>query len=51
VDSVSSTYTYILADARSREAVIIDPVFEKAERDLKLINEMGLTLKYARMFK
>ena len=46
-DNVSSTYTYILADAQSREAVIIDPVFELHRRDLALIRELGLKLKYA----
>ena len=42
----SSTYTYLLADADSKEAVIIDPVLETVERDFKLITELGLTLKY-----
>jgi sulfur dioxygenase len=42
----SSTYTYLLADADSREAVIIDPVIETIERDFKLINDLGLKLKY-----
>jgi len=45
-DNVSSTYTYILADADSREAVIVDPVFELHRRDLALIKELGLKLKY-----
>lgn len=40
------TYTYLLADAESGEAVIIDPVLEQAERDLRLINELDLKLKY-----
>src|SRR5688572_20726383 len=42
----SSTYTYLLADSNSREAVIIDPVLETAERDLKLIRELDLKLKF-----
>lgn len=42
----SSTYTYLLADSIGREAVIIDPVIETIERDLKLISELGLKLKY-----
>ena len=46
-DSSSSTYTYLVADDNSREAVIIDPVFEQAIRDLALIRELGLTLRYA----
>ncbi|MGZ3477248.1 MAG: MBL fold metallo-hydrolase [Polyangiales bacterium] len=43
-DQVSSTYTYLLADERTREAVIIDPVFEQHARDAALIRELGLTL-------
>lgn len=46
-EPVSSTYTYILADPTSREAVIIDPVLEKAERDATLARELGLTLTVA----
>lgn len=46
-DNVSSTYTYVLADAATREAVIIDPVFELHRRDLALIKELGLKLKFA----
>lgn len=46
-DKESSTYTYILADVTSKEAVIIDPVLELAERDAQLINDLGLKLKYA----
>ena len=47
IDPTSSTYTYILADAKSREAVVIDAVFEQADRDLALLNELGLQLKFA----
>ncbi|MBN8609962.1 MAG: MBL fold metallo-hydrolase [Deltaproteobacteria bacterium] len=46
-DLESSTYTYLLADEVSRDAVIIDPVLENVERDLTLIRELGLTLRYA----
>lgn len=42
----SSTYTYLLADADSLEAVIIDPVLETVDRDLQLIKELNLTLLY-----
>ena len=45
-DPDSSTYTYLIADDTTHEAVIIDPVIEQAERDLKLIREHGLRLKY-----
>ena len=43
----SSTYTYLLADETSKEAVIIDPVLETAERDLTLISELGLKILYS----
>ena len=46
VDPPSSTYTYLLADSRSSEAVLIDPVFEQARRDSALIHELGLRLLY-----
>jgi sulfur dioxygenase len=45
-DPESSTYTYLLADERTREAVIIDPVLERVERDLALITELGLRLTH-----
>jgi sulfur dioxygenase len=45
-DPQSSTYTYLLADEGSREAVLIDPVFEQARRDVALIEELGLKLKW-----
>ncbi|MGH7039324.1 MAG: MBL fold metallo-hydrolase [Stellaceae bacterium] len=43
-DPSSSTYSYLLADGRTREAVLIDPVFEQVRRDAALIEELGLTL-------
>ncbi|XP_028985579.1 persulfide dioxygenase ETHE1, mitochondrial-like [Betta splendens] len=46
-ESESSTYTYLLADAQTKEAVLIDPVLETIDRDLKLIEELGLDLKVA----
>ncbi|MEQ8697308.1 MAG: MBL fold metallo-hydrolase [Bauldia litoralis] len=45
-DPQSSTYTYLLADPDSRDAVLIDPVFEQVRRDAALIEELGLTLRY-----
>ena len=45
-DPQSSTYTYLLADPSSREAVMIDPVFEQARRDAALVEELGLTLRW-----
>jgi sulfur dioxygenase len=46
-DLESSTYTYLLADEDTREAVIIDPVLEQVDRDLGLVEELGLRLVYA----
>ncbi|XP_043936472.1 persulfide dioxygenase ETHE1, mitochondrial [Protopterus annectens] len=46
-EPVSCTYTYLLGDAETKEAVLIDPVLETANRDVKLINELGLQLKFA----
>lgn len=43
-DSVSSTYSYLLASRRGGEALIIDPVLEKVDRYLKLIEELDLRL-------
>src|SRR5205823_2763121 len=43
-DPQSSTYSYLLADGREREAVLIDPVFEQARRDAALIEELELEL-------
>lgn len=45
-DPVSSTYTYLLGCERSREAVIIDPVFEQHARDTALIRELQLNARY-----
>jgi len=43
-DSVSGTYTYLLASRRGGEALIIDPVLEKVDRYLQLIHELDLKL-------
>lgn len=45
-ESETSTYTYLIADPISKEAALIDPVREMVDRDLKLIEELGLHLKY-----
>lgn len=42
----SSAYTYLIACEDSGEAVLIDPVLETVERDLGLLRELELTLKY-----
>ena len=41
----SSTYTYLLGCAETRECLLIDPVLETVERDLQVIDDLGLTLK------
>lgn len=45
-DRDSCTYTYILGDEASREAILVDPVRELVERDVQVLSELGLTLKY-----
>jgi len=45
-DPQSSTYTYLLADESTRQAVLIDPVFEQVRRDSALIDELGLKLRW-----
>jgi len=46
-DEATWTYTYLLADEQSKEAIIIDAVIEQVDRDIKFMQELGLTLKYA----
>ena len=43
-DSESSTYTYLLASRRGGEALIIDPVLDKVDRYLQLLDELDLRL-------
>ncbi|KAI7692801.1 Persulfide dioxygenase ETHE1, partial [Sarcoptes scabiei] len=45
-DRISCTYTYLLACKSSKNAVLIDPVREEIERDLNLIKQLNLKLKY-----
>ena len=45
-DQVSSTYSYLVTDRRTHEAVLIDAVFEQHARDAALIHELGLALRY-----
>ena len=42
----SSTYTYLLADSVTKEAIIIDAVAETQQRDIGLIEELALDLRY-----
>ena len=43
-DPDTSTYTYLLADAETRQAILIDPVKEQVDRDVQVIEELGLKL-------
>jgi glyoxylase-like metal-dependent hydrolase (beta-lactamase superfamily II)/rhodanese-related sulfurtransferase len=45
-DPTSSTYTYLLGCSVTREAVLIDSVFEQVRRDAALVTELGLTLTW-----
>lgn len=40
----SSTYTYLLGCEQTRQCILIDPVFETAERDLQTVKDLGLEL-------
>ena len=42
----SSTFTYLLADESTLEAILIDPVYDEVSRDLQFITELGLKLVY-----
>ena len=43
-DTVSSTYTYLIASAKGREAIMIDPVLDNIEEYISLLNEFDLKL-------
>ena len=43
-DTKSSTYTYLIASAKGREAIIIDPVIENVDDYIKLLNKLDLKL-------
>ena len=43
-DTKTSTYTYIIASAKGREAVIIDPVLENVENYINILKELNLKL-------
>jgi len=46
-DRDSCTYTYLLADTDTKEAILIDPVIDLAERDAEIIIDLGLKLLYS----
>ena len=43
-DTKTSTYTYLIASAKGREAVIIDPVIENVDEYIQLLKELDLKL-------
>ena len=43
-DPQSSTYTYLLGCGKTKDAILIDPVFEQVRRDGALLDELGLKL-------
>ena len=43
-DTTSSTYTYLIASRRGGEALILDPVLERVDRYIKLLEELQLRL-------
>ena len=43
-DTESSTYTYLIASVKGREAVIIDPVIENVDNYIKILGELDLKL-------
>jgi glyoxylase-like metal-dependent hydrolase (beta-lactamase superfamily II) len=45
-EPLSSTYTYLLGDEASGQAILVDPVVATMERDLALLHELGLRLAY-----
>lgn len=45
-DPGSSAFTYLLWDTTSRDAALIDPVLCQVQRDMRLIRELGLKLRY-----
>ena len=45
-EELSSTYTYLIGCDETGHALLVDPVYNTAERDLALISALGLTLAY-----
>lgn len=46
-DHETWTYTYLIGDRESGQAVLVDPVLEQVDRDLALVEELGLHLAYS----
>ncbi len=47
-EQTTSTYTYIVVDGKTRDALIIDPVITTVARDMQLLKQLDLRLRYAR---
>ncbi|MBW4674849.1 MAG: MBL fold metallo-hydrolase [Desmonostoc geniculatum HA4340-LM1] len=45
-DKETSTYTYLIADPETKTAILVDSVLEQVERDLKVLRQLDLTLRY-----
>ena len=45
-DPQSSTFTYVLVDLPTREAVVVDSVDQLVERDMGLVRRLGLKIRY-----
>lgn len=45
-EAETSTFTYLLGDELTREAILIDTVLEKVDREFNLLKELNLALKY-----
>jgi glyoxylase-like metal-dependent hydrolase (beta-lactamase superfamily II)/rhodanese-related sulfurtransferase len=46
LDTTSNTFTYLIADEGTCDALLIDPVFERHARDAALLRELGLKLRF-----
>ena len=45
-DTDSSTFTYVLVDRATREAIVVDSVDARFDREIALLRRLGLTLRY-----
>ncbi|WP_335108673.1 FAD/NAD(P)-binding protein [Nostoc sp.] len=45
-DPATSSYTYLIGDRQTGDAVLVDPVLEQVDRDLQSLAELGLKLRY-----
>ncbi|MFN6479973.1 FAD/NAD(P)-binding protein [Nostoc sp. DedQUE07] len=45
-DPATSSYTYLIGDRQTGDAVLVDPVLEQVDRDLESLDELGLKLRY-----